>query len=720
MSSWFESWPPHIVSSGRLYATVWALSLAVALSGIIGVGLAPSTRPAGYALLAVGGGTLALFSLLTEIRTTSRGETGGTLHLAVVATGGVTFVVGVAFAADILWATPVPLAVRLVVLATAFQALLLTVDVRAVRRSVRARATMLGLSHGSIFAGSLFTLSWGPTVPRAGLVLYASGFASLLLNAFWARTLLSQTVPPQPETDRRRWEALLLGAVVVGILGAITMALSTQTGTLTLQSPERRLLATMTGIAAIVSLAVLGAPRWAPPVLRFLDGPVMTVSQHVLTLFVIVNGLLLGIFVVAPWLLSIVFGAFMVLLLVSVALNYGMLVHAWRRDRDDARADPISLEDAEVTVVVTAMDEVDALSASLRENVTALAPLQFLLVPAARSTDGTQELMYAVQDDHPARVRVAEATGGSKAADLNATWEHVETPYVLILDADETVDPAFVTRALGILTAQPDIGIVQGRKVPTDTDASRLSRFISPERQHSTWIDHRFNADVLAAAHFAGSAAVLRRQVLPDVGGFSTDTLTEDIDLTVRLYLETDWDVAYVPEMVARELLPGTRTSLFGQRERWTRGWAQVAGRHLSDVLRSWRQLGPQRSLGLSWVLFLALSAPVYAIFPALALPTLALDVSLGLSLSVFVALTVFLIPERAVSFAYAVFRDPAISEPMTPRRIVETVAIAYLWIAFGWILQFHSLYLQLAGAPQTWIVTRKAQSVVASPPADA
>jgi cellulose synthase/poly-beta-1,6-N-acetylglucosamine synthase-like glycosyltransferase len=67
--------------------------------------------------------------------------------------------------------------------------------------------------------------------------------------------------------------------------------------------------------------------------------------------------------------------------------------------------------------------------------------------------------MYAVQDDHPARVRVAEATGGSKAADLNATWEHVETPYVLILDADETVDPAFVTRALGILTAQPDIGI---------------------------------------------------------------------------------------------------------------------------------------------------------------------------------------------------------------------------------------------------------------------
>lgn len=720
ISSRLESWSRHSVSSERLYATVWALALAIALSGMIGVGLGPSTRPAGYALLAVGGGALALLSLLTEIRTTPKGETGGTLHLAVVAAGGVTFAIGIAFAAGVLWATPVPLAVRLMVLATAFQALLLTVDVRAVRRSVRARAAILGLSHGSIFAGSLFTLSWGPTVPRAGLVLYASGFASLLLNAFWARTLSSQTVPPQPETDRRRWEALLLGAVVVGILGAIAMALSTQTGTLTLRSPGRRMLATTTGMAALVALAALSAPRWAPSVLRLLDGPVMTAAQHVLTLFVIVNGLLLGVFVAAPWLLPPVFGAFMILLVFSVALNYGMLVHAWRRDSDDLQADPVSLEDAEITVVVTAMDEVDALSASLRENVTALAPLRFLLVPAARSTDGTRELMHAVQDDHPDRVRVVEAIGGSKAADLNAAWDHVETPYVLVLDADETITPAFVTRALHVLTAQPDVGIVQGRKVATDTDTSRLSRFIGPERRHSTWIDHRFSADALAAAHFAGSAAVLRRQVLTDVGGFSTDVLTEDIDLTVRLYLETDWDVAYVPEMVAHELIPGTWTSLFGQRERWARGWAQVAGRHLGDVLRSWRQLGPRRSIGLSWVLFLALSAPVYAIFPALALPTLALDVSLGLSLPVVVALIVFLIPERAVSFAYAVFRDPAISEPATPRRVVETVAIAYLWIAFGWILQFHSLYLQLAGAPQTWTVTRKTQSVVASTPADA
>lgn len=714
MSSWVQTWPRGHASAGRPYTGFWTLSLALALAGMLAIGIGPNLRPTGYVFLAVGGGGLALLSVATEIRTALAHEKGGTLHLWVVATGGVAFVVGVAFAAGVIVeATSVPLAVRLMVLATAFQALLLTVDVRAVRRTRRDRVATLFFSHGAIFAGSLFTLSWGPTVPRAGLLLYASGFASLFLNTFWARTLSSKTAAPIPDTDRRRWEALLLGVVVIGMLGAIAMVIHTPSGTLTLQTPARRFLATVTGSAALVALSLVSAPRVAPLLLRWLDGPAMTVGQHVLSLFVIVNGFLLGLFVAMPWLLAPVFGAFIAVLLVSVALNYAMLVHVWRRGRDDPPADlQPPLEEAAVTVVVSAADEIEALSESLRENVTALAPLPFLLVPAARSTDGTQELMHAVRDEHPDRVRVVEADGGSKAADWNAAWGHVETPYVLVLDADETVDPSFVTRALHVLRAQPDVGVVQGRKVATHPDDSRLSRFVSAERQHSTWLDHPFDADVLAAAHFAGSAAVLRHEVLRDVDGFSTDVLTEDIDLTVRLYLETDWDVVYVPEMVAHELIPGTWTSLFGQRERWARGWAQVAGRYLGSVLRSWRHLGLRRTLGLSWVLFLAVSAPAFTIFPALALPILVLNVSFGLSASVAIALAIFLIPERAVSFEYAVFRDPAIPFSTTPRHLVSMVGIAYLWILLGWIIQFHSLYLQLAGAPQTWTVTRKARSV--------
>lgn len=277
------------------------------------------------------------------------------------------------------------------------------------------------------------------------------------------------------------------------------------------------------------------------------------------------------------------------------------------------------------------------------------------------------------------------------------------------------VGPGFVTQALRVLSAQPNVGIVQGRKCATYPDTSRLSRFASTERQHSTWLDQSFFADVLSAPHFAGSAAVLRREVLPAVDGFAPEMLTVDIDLTTRLYLETDWDIAYVSEMAAHELLPGTWISLLRQRERWSRGWAQVAALRMGAVFRSCRQLGLRRTVGLSWLLFLALSAPLFTVFPALALPTVALDTSLGLSLPVAVALAIVLLPERAISFVYAVSRDPDIRVSMTPRRIVATVAIAYLWIVFGWIVQLHSLYLQFSGSTQTWTVTRKEQSVVGS-----
>ncbi|MFC5367147.1 glycosyltransferase [Salinirubrum litoreum] len=721
MSSRVESWPEHSFFPERLYTAAWALSLVVTLVGTVGVGLGPETRPTGYALLATGGGALALFSLSAEIRRTVGREASSGLRLAIVGVGGLAFVSGVAFAAGVLPGTAAaPLTVRLLILATAFQALLVSVDIRPARPTLRARVAVLLMSHGAIFAGSVLTFPGGPTVPRAGLLLYAGGFGVLLLNAFWARTLSSGTVPPEPETDRRRWEGVLLGAIVVGVLGATAMVLTTQTGTLGLRTPLTQLFATVTGAAAAVALATLGVPQSAPLALGWLDSPAVTVSQHVSTLFVVVNGFVLGIFVAAPGLLGPVFRVFLAALLVGVVLNYAMLLYARRRDPDADPTDPTTaLADAGVTVVVTGANEVDALSASLRENVAALDPLPFLLVPAARSSDGTQEVMQAVREDHPDRIRVVEGTGGSKAGDLNQVWEHVETPYVLLLDADETVGASFVTRALRVLSARPDVGIVQGRKYATYPDASRLSRFVSAERQHSTWLDHPFDADVLAAAHFAGSAAVLQREVLPDVDGFASDLLTEDIDLTIRLYLQTDWDVVYVPEMGARELLPGSWTSLLRQRERWARGWAQVAGRHLGDVVRSWRALGLRRTAGLSWLLLLAVSAPLYVIFPALVVPTVALDASLQLSLPVAAAFAVFLLPERAISFAYAVFRDPDIPASTSLRRIVETVAAAYLWIAFGWLVQLHSLYLQFAGAPQTWTVTRKSRPPVASPPDD-
>ncbi|MFC6721604.1 glycosyltransferase [Natrialbaceae archaeon GCM10025896] len=330
------------------------------------------------------------------------------------------------------------------------------------------------------------------------------------------------------------------------------------------------------------------------------------------------------------------------------------------------------------------------------------------MVPAEKSTDRTVAIAEEYRERYPDRVRVIEGTSGSKAGDLNLAWEHIDTPYVLLLDADETVDAAFVARGLDVLEDSPSVGIVQGRKVERYPYDSGLARFVSVERRHSTWMDHPFMHDVFGASHFAGSAALLRYEVPLAVDGWSDETLTEDIDLTLRLYLDTSWRVRYVPGMVARTLNPKSVLTLVRQRRRWARGWVSALATHGVDILRNGRRLGWIRSVGLIWLLFTAVNAPLYTVFPALVVGWL-----LGLAPTVpfwlVVSLAIIVIPARVIAFGYAALRDPEIPVRARPLSIAELLVHTSLWIPMTWFIQLHALYLQLSGAPKIWEGTEKA-----------
>jgi len=71
-------------------------------------------------------------------------------------------------------------------------------------------------------------------------------------------------------------------------------------------------------------------------------------------------------------------------------------------------------------------------------------------------------------------------------------------------------------------------------------------------------------------------------------------------------------------------------------------------------------------------------------------------------------SLALIMIPERGISFLYALLRDPELSEDRTATEIVSALFYSYLWLPFGWVIQLHSLYLQLAGAVERWDVTEK------------
>ena len=76
-------------------------------------------------------------------------------------------------------------------------------------------------------------------------------------------------------------------------------------------------------------------------------------------------------------------------------------------------------------------------------------------------------------------------------------------------------------------------------------------------------------------AFFCGSAAVVRRAALDEVGGFSGITITEDCETALDLH-SRGWNSCYIDKPMISGLQPETFASFIGQRSRWARGMFQI------------------------------------------------------------------------------------------------------------------------------------------------
>lgn len=699
----------------RVYAVVWFAAIVVAVTGVVAIGL--RYTPTGWWLLAGGGGVLTAFVFRSAWETTESRVARPIGGRYVLVTG--TFLSYVALLAVIgfPWGE-IPLFGRVAILVTGTQALFLGVAVRVTGIPFVERVVVPAAGHLLLFAGSalvigfhLFGMPW-VVIYAAGLI-YATGFSALALHSFWLGQHADEVVPPRPFTVHRYWEQVLIVALIVGLvsvaIASITLRASVWIDLIPAVS-QARAVSIVAGSAAVIAIATLVPPAMSVAPLKRLTGPFSTITQHAVMSLVMLNALVIALAFLLPVAVLWILGGFLTLLVVGVLVEYGMVAHASRNHPKripDNPSRPLT-ESPPVTLVVTAFDEADVLPASLDYNLDALDGLSVVLIPAKKSSDRTVAIAEEYQERNPDRVRVIEGTTGSKAGDLNLAWEHIDTPYVLLLDADETVDAAFVARGLAVLEGSPSVGIVQGRKVERYPYDTGLARFATAERRLSTWIEHPFMHDVFGASHFAGSAALLRHEVPLAVDGWSDETLTEDIDLTLRLYLDTEWRIQYVPEMVARTLSPDSVLALVRQRRRWARGWVSALATHGVDILRNGRRLGWIRCVGLIWLLFTAVSAPLYTVFPALVIVWL-----LGLAPTVpfwlAASLAIAIIPARGIAFGYAALRDPEIPVRTRPLSIAEVLVHAYLWVPMTWFIQLHALYLQLSGAPNLWEGTKKA-----------
>ena len=174
---------------------------------------------------------------------------------------------------------------------------------------------------------------------------------------------------------------------------------------------------------------------------------------------------------------------------------------------------------------------------------------------------------------------------GFKAGALAAALPQATGEFIAIFDADFIPKSDFLIDTLPYFT-NPKIGVVQTRWGHINKDYSLLTRL------QAFGLDAHFSIEQGARKasgsfiNFNGTCGVWRKSCIENSGGWSSDTLTEDLDLSYRAQMK-GWKFKYLVNFTSPAELPSDIFALKSQQFRWTKGAIETAKKIFPVVLKS-------------------------------------------------------------------------------------------------------------------------------------
>jgi cellulose synthase (UDP-forming) len=170
----------------------------------------------------------------------------------------------------------------------------------------------------------------------------------------------------------------------------------------------------------------------------------------------------------------------------------------------------------------------------------------------------------------------------AKAGNINNGLAHVARlakppDYISILDADFVPMPNFLTRAMTLFRDE-GVGVVQTPQHFANPDPmqSNLSlAMVWPDEQRYFFDVVMVAKDAWGAAFCCGTSSIIRFTALMRIGGFPTDSVTEDYLLTLRLR-QMGFQTVYLNERLSLGLAPEGLKEYIVQRSRWCLGFVQI------------------------------------------------------------------------------------------------------------------------------------------------
>lgn len=191
--------------------------------------------------------------------------------------------------------------------------------------------------------------------------------------------------------------------------------------------------------------------------------------------------------------------------------------------------------------------------------------------------DGRREWLRQMCAEHGVNYITRPNNKDRKAGNHNHALTISDSPFIVSMDADFVPSPKFIYRTIGFFE-DPAVAVVQTPQCFYNAEPMRKNLGMVPYLPDELDFFYRVMQpcrDAWDAAFYCGSAAILRRLAIVDIGGFVTVTDIEDQATAVKL-LSRGYKTRYLNEQLSVGLAAESNAVLHDQRNRWCRGSLQI------------------------------------------------------------------------------------------------------------------------------------------------
>lgn len=240
-----------------------------------------------------------------------------------------------------------------------------------------------------------------------------------------------------------------------------------------------------------------------------------------------------------------------------------------------------------VSVMVPAHNE----GIVIEKTVKSLLELEYpedkyeIIIINDNSSDNSAEILGEIQRKNPHRnlivINTDKVTGGKgKSNALNIGYNRSKGDFLVVYDADNTPEKTALKYLIQTILEDKKLGAVIGKFRCRNKKVNLLTKFINIETLTFQWMAQAGRWQLFNLCTIPGTNFVIRRSLIEEMGGWDTKAITEDTEISFRLY-RMGYKIKFIPLSVTWEQEPQTLKVWFKQRSRWAKGNIYVISKNI-------------------------------------------------------------------------------------------------------------------------------------------